>query len=171
MVRAAALLTLLAGCSDSEDDNLPDGGMDGGTDAGMDGGGDGGGPGPGDGGTDASTDAGPTDAGPSDAGNALADALRTEGVRADDARAALVIPAFCATAVRCNINDAGVGQSLCETSYNALWQANKGTDSVMCLDAQLDFISCVAATTVCNQLLNCALFSQAQEARCAGDGG
>jgi len=92
-------------------------------------------------------------------------------VRADDTRAQLVIPAFCETGVRCNINDAGVSQQTCVQNYLELWEENQsdagdGGQSADCLDAQLDLLSCVAVQADCAQLPSCEPFRTTQDAKC-----
>jgi hypothetical protein len=174
-LRGAAVVLLVAalgGCGDDGDDNGPDVVEDAGTDAGDaqapgDAGGDAGSDGGTDAGADAGTDAGDagTDAG-NDAGTELSAALDTNGVRTDRRRAELIAPAFCQVFTTCpTLSPYSIAE--CPTAlvmdYDRLVVAG---DSPACIDATLDFGSCIAGATCDNLGTRCAAAVIDRDTRC-----
>lgn len=102
-----------------------------------------------------STDSGAADSGdasgPGDTASEPAQALLIEGVRADVRRTELVLAAYCKTMIACTGAELGFTEAQCLEIKGADYQqfVDAG-DPVACLDAQLDFYSCIA-TAACDR--------------------
>ena len=169
------LVAALGGCGDDGDGKGPDIVDDAGSDAGDaatagDAGSDAGDAGTdagNDAGTDAGSDAGDagTDAG-NDAGSELSAALDTNGVRTDRRRAELIAPVFCQVFTTCPVLSpytiAECPAKLLE-DYDLLVEAG---DSPACIDATLDFGSCIAGSTCDNLGTRCAAAAVDRDTRC-----
>lgn len=172
------LVAALGGCGDDGGDNngpdiIEDAGSDAGDaatpgdaggDAGNDAGNDAGTDAGSDAGTDAGSDAG-TDAG-SDAGSELGAALDTNGVRTDRRRAELIAPVFCQVFTTCPVlspYETGECPSALLADYDLLVSSG---DSPGCIDATLDFGSCIAGSTCDNLGTRCAAAMVDRDTRC-----